>query len=136
MTCNPPYPPEYTCTVQQPSVSLSPGLSVVFTFTLSPSYTAGVNARSRSNQIVLAVFLPVSLFSLIGLARKRRATLRALLLTSVLAILGSFTTACGPDHFIPITTGIYPITFTATGTSQGSTTPITHTLTLSADITP
>jgi hypothetical protein len=136
ITCNPPYPPEYTCTVQQPSVSLSPGLSVVFTFTLSPSYTAGVNARSRSNQIVLAVFLPVSLFSLIGLARKRRATLRALLLTSVLAILGSFTTACGPDHFIPITTGIYPITFTATGTSQGSTTPITHTLTLSADITP
>jgi ABC-type enterochelin transport system permease subunit len=71
-----------------------------------------------------------------GLARKRRTPLRAILSLALLAILATATTACGPDQFIPITTGTYPITFTATGTSQGTSTAITHTLTINAIITP
>jgi hypothetical protein len=73
---------------------------------------------------------------MIGLARKRRTPISKLLSLTLLAILATATTACGPDHFIPITIGTFPITFTATGTSQGSSTPITHTLTLNATITP
>ncbi len=91
-------------------------------------------------RIVYAALFPLTLFSLIGLARKRRttmrSTMRAILSLALLAILTTATTACGPDHFISITTGSYPITFTATGTSQGTSTPITHTVTINATITP
>jgi len=88
------------------------------------------------NKIFLAALFPLTLLSLIGLARKRSTPLRALLSLVLLAILATATTACGPDHFIPITTGTFPITFTATGTSQGTNTPITHTVTINATIVP
>ena len=71
-----------------------------------------------------------------GLARKSRTTVRTLLCLVVLTTLASMTTACGPDHFIPITTGTYPITFTGVGTSQGTSTAITHAVTINATITP
>ncbi|MGD0648392.1 MAG: Ig-like domain repeat protein [Acidobacteriaceae bacterium] len=133
LTCNPPYPANYTCTLQYPSISLTAGESVVLTFTLTYSATATVHTKTR---IVLAAFFPLTLVSLLGLARKRRTILRAILSLALLAILTTTTTACGPDHFIPITTGTYPLTFTATGTSQGTSTPITHTVTINATITP
>jgi hypothetical protein len=133
LTCNPPYPANYTCTLQYPSISLTAGESSVLTFTLNYSATATVRTKTR---IVLAAFFPLTLLSLMGLARKRRTPLRAILSLALLAILATATTACGPDQFIPITTGTYPITFTATGTSQGTSTAITHTLTINAIITP
>ena len=133
LTCNPPYPANYTCTLQSPSTSLTAGGTSVVAFTLNYTETASVRAKTS---IVLAAFLPLTLFSLIGLARKRRTPLRAILTLTLLAILATATTACGPDHFIPITTGTYPITFTATGTSQGTSTPITHTVTVNATIAP
>ena len=133
ITCNPPYPANYTCTLQYPSVMLTPSLSSVFTFTLHYNSTASVHTESK---IVLAAIFPLTLISLIGLARKRRTTLRAILSLALLAVLATATTACGPDHFIPITTGTFPITFTATGTSQGTNTPITHTVTINATIVP
>jgi len=133
ITCNPPYPANYTCTLQYSSVSLTAGSSSVFTFTLNYSPTASVRTE---NKIFLAALFPLTLLSLIGLARKRSTPLRALLSLVLLAILATATTACGPDHFIPITTGTFPITFTATGTSQGTNTPITHTVTINATIVP
>ena len=133
VTCNPPYPVNYTCTLQYPSSTLRAGASSVVAFTLNYSATATVRTKTR---IVLATFFPLTLISLLGLARKRRTPLRALLTLSLLTILTTATTACGPDHFIPITTGTYPLTFTATGTSQGTSTPITHTVTINATITP
>jgi hypothetical protein len=63
--------------------------------------------------------------------------LRILLTFTLLAILTGAVTACGPDHFIAANSpGTYPITFTATGTNQGSSTAITHSLTLDAVVTP
>ena len=133
LTCNPPYPANYTCTLQSPSINLASGGTSTVGFTLN--YTETASAHTRSS-IVLAALFPLSLVSLMGLGRKRRATLRALLSLALLAILATATTACGPDHYIPITTGTFPITFTATGTSQGTTTSITHTVTINATIAP
>jgi hypothetical protein len=140
ITCNPPFPPIYTCTLQFSSISLTAGLSTVFTYTLSPSLTASAALSlpiDRTTRILLASLFPLTLLSLTGLARRKRLThLRTLLSLTLLAILATATTACGPDQFIPITTGTYPITFTATGTDQGASTPTTHTLTINATLTP
>lgn len=140
VTCNPPFPPNYTCTVQYSSISLTPGLTTSFTYTLKPSYTASAthsNSFDRSTRVVLASLFPITLLSLIGLARKRRTPLRTLLTLTLLAVLASATTACGPDQFIEATSpGTYPITFTATGTTQGSSTPVTQILHLTVLLTP
>jgi hypothetical protein len=140
VTCNPPFPPNYTCTVQYSSISLTPGLSSTFTYTLKPSYTASAvrpGFFGNTIRIILASLFPLTLLSLTGLARKRRTHLRTLLTLTLLAVLASATTACGPDQFIAaMPPGTYPITFTATGTNQDSSTSITHSLTLNAVITP
>ncbi len=139
VTCDPPFPLNYTCTLQQSTISLTAGQSTTFTYTLKPSYTATVphpNSFDRTARIVLASLFPLGLLSLIGLAqRKRRTHIRTLLTLTLLAVLASATTACGPDHFVTATSpGTYPITFTAT--NQGSSIAITHSLTLNAVITP
>jgi hypothetical protein len=136
LTCSLPSLPGYTCTLQSSSVSLASGFSAVIPYTLTPTYTASSHPLHRSARSALASLFPLSFFWMIGLARKRRTPISKLLSLTLLAILATATTACGPDHFIPITIGTFPITFTATGTSQGSSTPITHTLTLNATITP
>jgi parallel beta-helix repeat protein len=135
ITCNPPYPPNYTCTLQQPSVALTSGLSAVVTYTLTPIYTASTHAFAHSTRVILASLFSLTLLSLSGLARRRRTPLRTLLSLTLLAILASTTTACGPDHFITITTGTFPLHFTATGTNQASPNPTTHTLIINAIIT-
>ncbi len=136
ITCNTPYPPNYTCTLQQPTVALTPGLSAPITYTLTPTYTASTHPTTHSTRVVLASLFPLTLLSLLGLSRKRRTTLRALLTLTLLAILAGSTTACGPDHFIAIHPGTFPLHFTATGTNQGSSTPTTHTLIIKLIITP
>ncbi|MFP5234160.1 MAG: hypothetical protein ACLGQX_16280 [Acidobacteriota bacterium] len=56
---------------------------------------------------------------------------------TLLAILASAITACGRNQAnVATSPGIYPITLTATGASQGSSTPFTQTITLGATITP
>ncbi len=136
LTCNPPYPKGYTCTVQTPNVTLPLGFSTNVVYTLSPNESASSRPLTHSTRVALAALFPLSFFGLIGLARKRRSALRAILSLTLLAIVATALTACGPDQFIPITTGTFPITFTATGTSQGDPTPITHTVTIQATITP
>ncbi|HSY36234.1 MAG TPA: FG-GAP-like repeat-containing protein [Acidobacteriaceae bacterium] len=136
LTCNPPYPPGYTCKLQTSNVSLPRGLSTQVAYTLSPTYSASTHSIAHSTPVALAALLPLSFFGLMGLARKRLATARILLCLVVLSTLATMTTACGPDHFIPITTGTYPITFTGVGTSQNAPTPITHTVTIHATIAP
>jgi hypothetical protein len=133
LTCNPPYPVNYTCTLQSPSVSLTAGGSSVVAFNLNYTETASVSSETK---IILAAFFPLTLLSLTGLTRKRRTTLRAILSLTLLAILATATTACGSNNAIPITTGTFPLTFTATGASQGASTPITHTVTINATIAP
>jgi len=133
LTCNPPYPANYTCTLQHSSITLAAGATSVVGFTLNYTETASARTETRA---VLAALFPLTLLSLIGLGRKRRNAFHAILSLALLAILTTATTACGPDHFIPITTSTFPIAFTATGTSQGATTPITHTVTIQATITP
>ena len=133
LTCNPPYPANYTCTLQSSSVNLTAGGTSVVAFTLKYIPTVGAIAHTR---IVLAALFPISVLSLLGLARKRRKLHRIGLLLALLALLTTATTACGPDHFIPISTGTYPISFTGVGISQGDLTPITHTVTIQATIAP
>jgi hypothetical protein len=138
ITCNPPFPPNYACSLQVSSVSLTPGLSRVFTYTLKPSDTASIAHSRPFARIAVASLFPLTLLSLTGFARTRRRThLRTLLTLTCLAILTSAITACGPDHFIEAPSpGSYPITFTATGTNQGSSTPITQTITVDATLRP
>jgi hypothetical protein len=141
ITCNPPFPANYTCTLQFSSVSLSPNLSTVFTYTLKPSDTASAVHANRSGsdatRIFFASLLPLSLLSLKGFMRKRRTALRTFLGLTFLAILTGAATACGPNQFIAATIpGTYPITFTATGTNQDNSTPITQTLHLTVLIAP
>ena len=133
LSCNPPYPVNYTCTLQSPSVSLTAGGSSVVAFNLNYTETASVSSETK---IILAAFFPLTLLSLTGLTRKRGTTLRAILSLTLLAILATATTACGSNNAIPITTGTFPLTFTATGASQGASTPITHTVTINATIAP
>jgi hypothetical protein len=136
LTCNPPYPPGYTCKLQTSNVTLPAGFSTYVTYTLSPTYSASSQPIARSTRVALAVLFPLSFFGLIGLARKRRTTIRTFLCLVVLTTLASITTACGPDHFIPLIKGTYPITFTGVGTSQNDPTPITHTVTVDATVAP
>ena len=131
VTCNPPYPVNYTCTLQSPTTTLPAGGSSLVGFTLHYTETASVSTHTRA---ILAALFPLTFFSLIGLGLKRRTALRAILSLALLALLTTATTACGTDHFIPITTGTFPITFTATGTSEGTT--ITHSVTIQATIAP
>jgi hypothetical protein len=133
LSCNPPYPVNYTCTLQSPSVSLTAGGSSVVAFNLNYTETASVSSETK---IILAAFFPLTLLSLTGLTRKRRTTLRAILSLTLLAILATAPPACGSNNAIPITTGTFPLTFTATGASQGASTPITHTVTINATIAP
>ena len=58
ITCNPPFPPNYTCTLQYPSISLTPGLSSVFTFTLSPTTVASNHPSQRSHAHRPRLILP------------------------------------------------------------------------------
>nr|MBW4039663.1 hypothetical protein [Acidobacteriota bacterium] len=140
ITCTPPFPTNFTCSTQFASIALTPGLTDAFSYTLRPILSASALPAppfSRSHRDLLAAIFPLSLLSLLGLQRRRRSHLRALLTLALLAILASATTACGPNHFLPIAdTGTYPLTFTATATPQGATAPITRTLTLNAIITP
>jgi parallel beta-helix repeat protein len=140
VTCHPPFPLNYTCTLQYPTVNLTAGLSFVSGYTIKFVYAASVappHPLGRPRQIALASVFPLLLLSLTGLVKKRRMASRVLLSLMLLAIVTGATTACGPDHFVAATSpGTYPITFTATGTNQGSSTPITRTLTLNVVITP
>ena len=136
LTCTPPYPPGYTCKLQTSNVSLPLGFSTYVGYTLSPDYSASSQPVTRSTHLALAALFPLSFFGLVGLARKRRTTARTLLCLVVLTTLASITTACGPDHFIPLIKGTYPVTFTGVGTSQNDPTPITHTVTVDATVAP
>jgi hypothetical protein len=147
LTCNPPLPNNYLCTLNPASVTLAANGTALTTLTLKPNITATNTPlpTHTTERILLASLFPITLLSLIGLSRislsrKRSTTIRALLSLSLLAILAIATTACGPDHFILATPpGTYPITITATGTNQnldppGTPAP-THTLTINAIIT-
>lgn len=140
VTCNPPFPPNYACSLQYSSISLTPGLSSTFNYTLRPTYTA-IAVRpgffGGTTRIILASIFPFTLLWLTGLPRKRRTHVRTLFTLTLLAVLASATTACGPDTYIAATPpGTYPITFSATGTHQGGTTPITQVLHLTVLLTP
>ena len=134
LTCTPPYPPGYTCKLQASTVSLPLGFNTYDEYTLSPTYSTSNQPIAHSTRLALAALFPLSFFGLMGLARKRRTAIRSLLCLVVLTTLASMTTACGPDHFIPLTLGTYPLTFTGVGTSQNNPTPITHTLTINVTI--
>ena len=140
VTCDPPFPLNYTCTLQQPNVSLTAGLSYVSTYTIKFQYKANIvrlRPFDRSQQMALAAMFPLALLSLTGVVRKRRTVSRIVLGLALLAILGGSTLACGHDQFISATpAGTYPITFTATGSNQGGSARITHTLTLNVVIAP
>jgi hypothetical protein len=138
ITCNPPLPINYLCTVNPTSVVLSANGNAQTTFTLQPNLSASntLPPHQRSFRIVLASLVPLTLLSLMGLGRRRR-TLRTFLSLALLSVLTSAITACGPNQFIAATPpGTYPITFTATGTNQGSGPPTVHTATVIAILTP
>lgn len=136
VTCDTPYPPNYTCTLQQPTVALTPGLSAPIAYTLTPTFTASARPGLHSTRVILASLFPLTLLSLLGLSRKRRVPLRTLLTLTLLAILTSSITACGPGQIINPSAGTFSLNFTATGTNQGSPKPITHTLIIKIILTP
>jgi parallel beta-helix repeat protein len=133
ITCNPPFPPNYTCSIEHSPIFLTPNESKSFTYNLHPSYSAGVANSPIVNpsiRIVLASLFPAALLSLTILVRRKSlGSFRMLLTLTCLAIIAGATTACGPDQFVESTPpGTYPITFTASGTNQGNSTVITQTI--------
>jgi parallel beta-helix repeat protein len=138
--CNPPFPLNYTCTLQKPSVNLTAGLSYVSTYTIKFEYKASIvppHLFNSSGGIALASVFPLALLSLAGLRHKRSTAVQTALGLMMLTIIALTATGCGPDQFVSATVpGTYPITFTATGMNQDSSAPITHTLTVNAVITP
>jgi len=139
LTCNLPAPASYTCALAAASLPLTVNGSDSTTVKLYPNLirTASTHTNNAS-RIALASLLPLTLLSLAGFARRRRTTtFRSLFTLAGLAILAASTTSCGNDVFFPTTPpGTYPFTITATGTTQGATTPTTHTLTINLDLLP
>jgi hypothetical protein len=139
LTCNLPLPTTYSCTINPATVPLAVNAAATATVTLAPTNLhAANNPPPRTSRIILAGFLPLTLLSLFGLTRRRRHTkLRGLLCLAVMTMVISTVTACGPDKFFPATQpGLYPFTITATGTTKGATTPSTHTLNITLNLTP
>jgi hypothetical protein len=135
LSCNPPFPPEYTCILDPSSMFLTAGLTSTIGYSLTPTYVAG-SPYPRPGRITFSSFVPLSLCGLIAFARKRRTPIRTFLSLTLLTVLAGVVTACGPDQFISITTGTYEITFTATGIDQGTSTPVTHTVAVKATVVP
>jgi hypothetical protein len=131
LTCNPPLPANYLCTLAPATPSLAANATASSTITLQPNLTS--SATPHSTRIVLATLFPLAL---LAFARRRRHRFTALLTFALLAILTTAVTGCGPDIYYAATPpGTYPITVTATGATQGSSSPATHTLSLNVVIT-
>jgi hypothetical protein len=86
--------------------------------------------RGGGMRAILAALLPLSLFGLFSLRRRR---LRSLFGSTVLALLASAVSACTSADY-PTIFGSYPVTVTATGTNASASTPTTHTLNVTAQI--
>jgi hypothetical protein len=129
VTCSSSLPGGYACKLQQSTVALTSAATAGLTYTIQASSTASASVRhplDRASRIELDTLLPLTLLSLGNLARKRRKLFGTLFGLVFLAILASFTSACGGSPKPNPVAGTYPITFTAIGTPQGNTTPITH----------
>jgi hypothetical protein len=132
LTCNPPLPVNYLCTLAPTTPSLAANSTASSIITLRPNLTSSVTPHT--SRIVLATLFPLAL---LVFARRRRSRFTPLLTLALLAVLTTALTACGPDVYYAATPpGTYPITVTATGTSQGGSAPTTHTLPLNIVITP
>jgi hypothetical protein len=142
VTCNAPLPPNYLCTLSSSTVTLDANNTASLTLTLHPNLNGHADLQSprgldRSRAILPITFATLFPLTLLTLARrKRRSPLRSLVLLLCLAAAATALTACGSDIYYPATPpGLYPITLTATGTNQGSSTPTAHTLVVNANIT-
>jgi hypothetical protein len=144
LTCNPPLPVNYLCTLAPSTPTLAADATASSTVTLQPNLTSSRTPRSslnprssrtpRSGRTVLAMLFPLAL---LAFAPRRRRRLTALLTLAVLATITTALTACGPDIYVVATPpGTYPITVTATGAAPGTSAPITHTLPFNIVITP
>ncbi len=138
VTCSASLPATYTCTLLQQSANLTAGSTATLAYSLQPASSSRMTPllpRDNATRVELAALFPFTLLSLAAFTRKHRNVRKTLLGLTLLAIVASFSSACGHSSS-PSDAGTYPITFTATGTSQGSSTPITHTLTVNATIAP
>ena len=142
-SCNLPLPTSYTCTLTPTALPLTSGYPASTVLKLAPNlnpsaaFTPGYPPIAHSSRIALATLFPLAFVSLIALARRRRIAFRNLLSLSILVVLAASTSACGPDKFYAATPpGNYPLTITATGTSSGSSSPVTHTLNITLVLTP
>jgi hypothetical protein len=133
LSCSLPLPISYSCTINPTAVPLAVNGTGNPVVTLAPIRLRAANPST--SRIVLASLFPLTLLSLAGFRRRRK--LSAILPLAILAILAASTTACGNDIAYPATQpGSYPFTITATGTTNGATTPTTHTLNITLILTP
>jgi hypothetical protein len=136
LTCNPPLPINYLCTLSPTTASLSANGVASSTIKLHPNLRSSITppSSSRAPRILFGAIFPLALFAFF---RRKRRRLTPLLSLALMSLISLSLTACGPDLFFAATPpGTYPITVTATGSAPGSTTPITHTLPLDIVITP
>jgi hypothetical protein len=135
LTCNPPLPLYYVCTLSPATSSLSANGMATSTIKLQPNLNAGVvPGPKHAGRIILATLFPLAL---VTFGRRRRGRLGTLLCLALMTMVTMSLTACGPDVYYDATPpGTYPVTVSATGTPQGSATPITHSLTIDFILTP
>jgi hypothetical protein len=126
LTCNATIP-QYVCSVAPGSVPLPANGSAVVTLTLHWIGQAQADRGSGGGgeRAMLAALLPISLFGMIGMRRRRR--FRKLFGLLCLAVMASAISACTTSYY-PAIYGSYPVTVTATGGT------VTHTLNVTANI--
>jgi hypothetical protein len=126
LTCNATIP-QYVCSVAPGSVPLPANGSAVAMLTLHWVGQAQADRGSGGGgeRAMLAALLPISLFGMIGMRRRRR--FRKLFGLLCLAVMASAISACTTSYY-PAIYGSYPVTVTATGGT------VTHTLNVTANI--
>jgi hypothetical protein len=141
LTCNPPLPYNYLCTLSRTTATVPANGGASSTITLQPNLRSSTTTPATKPpistampRILLAALLPLALLTS---ARRKRRRLSAVVSLAIVTMVTINLSACGPDIFYAATPpGTYPITVTATGTAQGTAAPISHTLPINIVITP
>jgi hypothetical protein len=138
LACGPSLPPNVTCELPHSGVSLNANAPLSVTLTLDTDAVLGYLSSSRKTPqlgsrltLAFAAMLPLALFPLAGRPGRRRLH-KVICLAAVFGGL----TSCSSQYPASTPPGTYTIPLAATGTDSANAITMTHTLTLTLNVTP